>query len=29
VVGALLLILLLGRSDVVAVGQGQPAAETL
>jgi EmrB/QacA subfamily drug resistance transporter len=27
-VGALLLILLLGRSDVVAVGEGQPAAET-
>jgi predicted MFS family arabinose efflux permease len=29
VVGALLLILLLGRSDVVAVGEGQPAAETM
>src|SRR5213592_3913712 len=28
VAGALLLILLLGRSDVVAVGEGQPAAET-
>jgi len=28
VVGALLLVLMLGRSDVVAVGEGQPAAET-